>query len=438
MLSRRNFIKLTAVVPLVVAGVSHRWRNSSGGAPSGGPPPGGPPPGGPPPEVRVESAPNEELSLPNDIPIEVTDDALTQRVLSELAVFTNWLDANNVKGIVSEVGWPGDRDVAEWSALAERWYQAADAAGLWVIQFTTGAQSYYGSDPYKMLVYRRSGMSWPDGGIDTVGTQAPVLEAHLSTPTYRRGITVAGGDWSDTDAGDSWMGEPPTFSNANPGTYGADWPTGWRYETQASFDFLASRDIDTVRVGFKWERLQPSLWQELQPTELQRIKAVVEIAGNVGIGVILDLHDYGDYYAYDGGKRERHPLGSHRLPVSAFENVWGRLAREFSGDPRVIAYGLMNEPHDLNDNYEGLTHSSLWEHASQRATMAIRSTGDTKMVHVPGYGWSHVQVWTTHHPAPWITDPADNFLYDAHHYWDRDHSASYALSYAEEVLAAQT
>jgi endoglucanase len=54
-------------------------------------------------------------------------------------------------------------------------------------------------------------------------------------------------------------------------------------------------------------------------------------------------------------------------------------------------------------------------------------------VAVAGYAWSALVRWHKVHPDGWIEDPAANFLYEAHHYWDRDYSGDYARSYESEV-----
>jgi hypothetical protein len=55
------------------------------------------------------------------------------------------------------------------------------------------------------------------------------------------------------------------------------------------------------------------------------------------------------------------------------------------------------------------------------------------MVSVAGYAWSALVRWHKVHPDGWIDDPKDNFLYEAHHYWDRDYSGDYERSYESEV-----
>jgi hypothetical protein len=78
----------------------------------------------------------------------------------------------------------------------------------------------------------------------------------------------------------------------------------------------------------------------------------------------------------------------------------------------------------------------IWESVSQAAVDAIRATSDTHPIYVPGYAFSHPHVWASNHPVSWITDPANNFGYEAHHYWDTSHSGTYMLSYAQELTNA--
>ncbi len=81
--------------------------------------------------------------------------------------------------------------------------------------------------------------------------------------------------------------------------------------------------------------------------------------------------------------------------------------------------------------------SQIWQSVSQSALNAIRANNDTTLVMVPGYDFSHAYNWSTNHPTTWITDSANNFRYEAHHYWDSDHSGNYLVSYAQELSNAQ-
>jgi endoglucanase len=92
----------------------------------------------------------------------------------------------------------------------------------------------------------------------------------------------------------------------------------------------------------------------------------------------------------------------------------------------VYAYGLMNEPHDMG--------RGDWKAISQAAVDAIRLRGDGKLILVAGDGWSHAHRFAeVNGPRAWVNDPAGNLAYEAHCYFDRDHSGRYELSYEQEL-----
>lgn len=515
------------------------------------------------PRARLEPLPGSAstplVADPDDL--HAGDDALTRRVVGELSVFAGWLQQHDVKGFVGEVGWPDDTsgDAENWNQLAERWYQVADEAELWVSAWATGER--WGQ--YPLAAYEIP----PDGrgtSVDRADTQSAVLEAHLGSDDRRRGIAVAGGSFGDT---------APGFSELEPGVPGID----YGYAGPATMAYLAARGYDFVRVDFRWERLQPALFAALEGGELERLRATVEAAGDAGLQVVLDLHNYGEYRRGSPSGPVRATVGSDDLPVAALVDLWERLSDEFSGDPTVLAYGIMNEPHDLavrqgtprpwhgwdadlegwegpvahettaqrsgpgalriswtgetdseflansddarkdcstggstfsawlylpEDSPEGLWTASLqiqkatydyvggpheplrpgtwtqvrhtpppsllgscralalhltgprdtpvdivvddleqegrllpaqvWEAASQAVVSALREREDHTLLMVPGHRWSAVHTWQQQHPKAWITDPADAFRYEAHHYWDQQRSSDYR-SYAEEL-----
>jgi aryl-phospho-beta-D-glucosidase BglC (GH1 family) len=258
----------------------------------------------------------------------------------------------------------------------------------------------------------------PDG-VNATNSQAAVLEAHLGNANILRGVSVAGADFATPSNG--------TFSNRHPGTI----DHSYHYDGAATFKFLASRGIKLVRIPFRWERLQPDLNEELDPAELKRLKDCVVTAEDAGLTVILDMHNYAEYWLHDGAKGVRRTIGSMELPDTALAGVWRRISRAFVDHPRVF-YGLMNEPHDIGP-VEGLTGARIWELASQKALDAIRENGDKKAVLVSGYGWSAARSWPESHPHGWITDPANNFRYEAHQYFDRNNSGTYRATYVKEL-----
>lgn len=339
------------------------------------------------------------------------------RVRAELKVFTDWLARYDVDGYVGEVGWPNSMpaDMDRWNALAAAWFADAREADLWVSAWSTGA--WWPPTHANSIYVRSEGSPW----VDTPRPQATVLEAQQP---WQRGINVNGGEFGTPRSTDATH----EFSNANPGAY----DTAYHYDRQESFDYLASRGITTVRLAFRWERIQPTLGGPLDPAERDRLTAAVERAHQAGLGVILDVHNYGAYWLDDGGQGVRRAIGSPEVPLARFTDLWLRLSRHFKDNRALLAYGLMNEPLGM-PALPGGTEAQQWERASQQALDAIRATGDTTTVLVSGYHWSGAWRWSTIHPAPWIRDPADNVRYEAHHYFDRDRSGTYSWTYDQEV-----
>ncbi len=114
--------------------------------------------------------------------------------------------------------------------------------------------------------------------------------------------------------------------------------------------------------------------------------------------------------------------------------MWQKLSAALNGQSGISAYGLMREPAGL----PGATvrdQAKLWEQASQAAVNAIRANGDGHRLLVSGYRFSNLYNWPDQHPVSWISDPLNNFMYEAHHYWASTHDGNYK-SYDQEVAAA--
>ncbi|HEX2239885.1 MAG TPA: cellulase family glycosylhydrolase, partial [Actinomycetota bacterium] len=242
-----------------------------------------------------------------------TDDALHRKVTAELQAFVDWLRTHNAPGFVGETGWPDDfrGEAAQWNDLAESWYEVADAANLPAVVWATG--EWWGD--YPLAVYED--LQEP-AGVDTPNTQASVFEAHLSQPAYQRGINVSTGTFCEGHG----LEKTSSFSNRTPGKYGEC----YIYDSQATFDFIASRGVDTVKIEFRWEHVQRTLGGSLHEKAMERLNAVVGRARSAGLHVILSMHNFGAYWLWDGEQGVRRPIGTRRIPIRDFADVWRRLS----------------------------------------------------------------------------------------------------------------
>jgi hypothetical protein len=345
---------------------------------------------------------------------------VAQRELARLTDFQTWLQTNHAKGYIGEVGWPGGEDAARWNAVASAWYDAADRDRLWVSAWAAGQWWPAG---YPMAVYRFSG-GGPSASV-RAGRQASVVETHARPVGALRGVDLAGGAFGTAEDGNQ------RYSNASPGVYGAD----YYYDSYPNYRYVASRGLAIVRISFTWERLQPRLGQPLDPVALAHLEATVRDAARAGLGVVLDLHNYGGYW-FSNGETGRHrlALGSSQLPAAALAEVWRRLAVAFRDVPGVLGFGLMNEPRSLAA--EAAVGARVWEAASQSAVDAIRAVGDRRMVSVAAYGGSAPEQFARFHPHAWIRDPAQAVRYEAHQYFDSDGSGRSRSGLAAAVTPA--
>ncbi|MCB9882121.1 MAG: cellulase family glycosylhydrolase [Planctomycetes bacterium] len=225
------------------------------------------------------------------------------------------------------------------------------------------------------------------------------------------GVSLAGAEFGTQRAG---------FSNVSPGIPERD----YHYDSGATIDRLTTHGVTVYRIPFRWERIQPRLGQPLEPAELARLRTLITRCRTRGARVILDLHNDGRYVAGTASGTHTLVLGE-RLQAAHLVDVWIRLSREFHANRAVLAYGLLNEPHDLPDR--------SWSDASERTVQALRARNDDHWVLVCGLHWASAEKFEEMNgPEAWIDDPLQRTAYEAHLYLDQDASGRYALDLDEE------
>lgn len=336
-------------------------------------------------------------------------DALQQKVFDEFAAWTDWLERENAAGYVGEFGWPGDRvDSARWDALGELWLERVEAEDLWASAWATGSHWH----DYPLAIHESDPAS---DGLSGPRSQATAIEAAAKRSGNAIGVNLAGLEFS-TD------GE---FSSANPGEIDVD----FFVEPLPSLEYLSSVGISSIRLPFRWERIQPVLHERLDRKSVLHLRWLLDAADDVDIDVILDLHNYGFYITESGPLQ----LGTPALPADSLIDVWSRIDDEFGDHHAVSAYGLMNEPSNFEVGERTTTEAELWETISAQTLEGLRSNGVSQHLLVAGYDWSSLSRWSENHPTGWIDDPENNFRYEAHHYWDSDASGTYELTYNREL-----
>src|SRR5882672_9468787 len=77
-----------------------------------------------------------------------------------------------------------------------------------------------------------------------------------------------------------------TLTPGNLGTYGSS----YLYPTNAEADYYIGKGMDTFRLPFRWERLQPTLNSPLDSTEFARLDSFVSYATSKGAYVAIEPH----------------------------------------------------------------------------------------------------------------------------------------------------
>lgn len=217
------------------------------------------------------------------------------------------------------------------------------------------------------------------------------------------------------------------LAGAEFGAVGDEYGSGYMYPSDQTIAYFAQKGMNTVRLPFLWERLQPQLYKDLDTAELRRLRETVDLIRAKDMAVILDPHNYARFRG--------ELIGSDAVPQSAFSDFWRRLSRVYANTPGV-AFGLMNEPYEIS--------AEDWLSAANSAIGAIRQAGADNLILVPGTAWTGAHSWVAgDYGTPngsvmqGVVDPKNNYAYELHQYADADFSGKHTeCSRAADALKA--
>ena len=233
------------------------------------------------------------------------------------------------------------------------------------------------------------------------------------------GVSIAGAEFGSNN---------PLFCNDNPGILGQD----YFYNQPWTFNWFAQEGVNLIRLPFRWERIQPQLNGPLYQPELDRLIGLLHWADKNDVRIILDMHNFGRYSLRHNGAVVAAVVGKKyagEILVSTDNliDAWAKIIHACEG-ARVTpwALGLMNEPHDMG--------FSKWRNISSKLVAGLRAEGSQHTLLVAGDGWSSAENWKKQNgPKPWIDDPLQKIVYEAHVYFDHDGAGKYGLSFGEEL-----
>ena len=219
----------------------------------------------------------------------------------------------------------------------------------------------------------------------------------------RRGVNMSGADFGEQNL---------------PGVLGRD----YIFNGEDTYRYFGDHGLNLFRIGVKWERLQPVPGGPLDTAYLEGLRRSLDAARKAGGVAVVNLQNFARY-RFNGF--EYIVDASPVVTREHLADLWVRVSKELRDHPALYGLGLMNEPHDLESDWKGI---------SQFVVSALRDSGDRTLIMVAGDSWSHADEWpSVHGPDSWIDDPANNFAYEAHLYFDSDRSGQYLLSYDDEL-----
>jgi endoglucanase len=242
----------------------------------------------------------------------------------------------------------------------------------------------------------------------------PIFLFSLLAPNVRPDVRYTGVNLAGAE-----FGTVAASGGALPGTFGSQ----YTYPNQTEVDYFRGKGMNTLRLCFRWERLQRATNANFDSAEFNRLHMFVAQTTAKGMYVILNPHNFARYYPDISTFSTMQSgsvgvIGSSAVPNSAFVDFWSRLAGIYKTN-RFVIFGLMNEPNALP--------ASQWVSAANAAIAGIRGTGATNLILVPGISWTGAHSWVSSGNSVamlGIVDSGNNYAFEVHQYLDSDSSGS--------------
>lgn len=201
-----------------------------------------------------------------------------------------------------------------------------------------------------------------------------------------------------------------------------------QFPNESYFAYYASRGVHFMRFTGLWEHFQPVLFQDFRADYMAKWEECIVLAAKYGIAILADpFHNYGQRLV-DG---KAHYLGDSVLTKEAFADSWKRFAAYMDRHKNIFGWDLMGEP----SSTDGSLTADTWNACAQAAINAIRTVDPVRQIHVEGLQWASSFYWEDNNPnIHTLTDSANNLVFQAHCYLDRNASGGY-LYWDEEVAA---
>lgn len=186
--------------------------------------------------------------------------------------------------------------------------------------------------------------------------------------------------------------------------------TNYPVHNNKIIDYLVSKRVSVIRFLFSWEGMQSTLYGPIPAATTGNYKAyfdnykrIVDYATSKGMHVIVGPWQMGKNSDVGGATFRGDLVGSTAVPNEAFADFWTKMANIYKSNP-LVSYALADEINNIS--------TMQWWTAAQVGVNAIRATGSTQRIIVPGNGWTGASSWLDN----WYDTSATNKRSNAYGY----------------------
>lgn len=193
--------------------------------------------------------------------------------------------------------------------------------------------------------------------------------------------------------------------------------------------FVNDDKLNAFRLPVGWQFLTNGvLGGTLDSTNFAKYDKLVQGCLSAGAAMcIVDVHNYARWNGQIVGQGG---------PTNAqLASIWSQLAAKYASQSK-IAFGVMNEPHDVPD-------ITAWATTVQACVTAIRQAGATsQIILLPGNNYTSAQTFVSNGSGPALLKVTNldgsttNLVFDVHKYLDSDNSGTHTECVTDNVSSA--
>jgi len=183
------------------------------------------------------------------------------------------------------------------------------------------------------------------------------------------------------------------------------------FAPNSDLDYFKSKGLNTFRVGFAWEQLQPTLLGPFNNQYLALMDDMVSRCKARGLRFA--------FVPLPGSWHGNQP-GSGSVTYQAYNDMLIKLATHYKDEKTIWGYDLLNEP-NMGD---------VWNtDIAPGAIAAIRTVDMQHPIIIPTACGGYGHYWKYHTKGLPMHDPANNLIYEAHFYFDNPPNGQYGNGY---------